>query len=319
MRVDEPIRVGEVELSGRIVFPPMATEGSRDGRPSQALVEHYREIAANPHVALVVTEHAYVHPSGKASPGQLSVAHDDDADGLAALADAIHAARAGVRAFAQISHAGANTRPEWTGGPLLAPSGVGRQVRALSEEGIAQVVRWFADAARRVREAGFDGVEVHSAHGYLLNEFLSPLANSRTDAYGADSLENRTRIHRAVLAAVREAVGPCFPVAVRLGAADYLPCGTTIAEGAQAARLLEAAGADLVDVSGGMCGMQRPGHREAGYFADASTAVRRAVSVPVITTGGVGTLRDAEGLLARGAGDLVGVGRALWRNPRWEA
>lgn len=317
MLVEEPIKIGTTQLSGRIAFPPMATGASTaDGKVTEAIVEHYREVAANPDVSLVITEHAYVHASGKASPGQLSVASDDDIPGLRQLANAVHATRSDVRLFAQISHAGLNTRTAWTGERLLGPTGNGLNSRMLAADGIHEVERWFAEAARRVQEAGFDGVEIHSAHGYLLNEFLSPLANGRHDEYGRQSVENRMRLATETLAAVRAAVGPDFPLAIRLGACDYQRGGTTVEDGAVAARLAEQAGANLIDVSGGMCGPQRPGHREPGYFADAAAAVKAAVRVPVMVTGGVRSAHQAEELLERGVADVIGIGRALYRRAR---
>lgn len=316
MLVAEHIRIGGVELAGRIAFPSMATGASSpDGKVTQALIDHYVEVAANPNLALVITEHAYVHPSGKASPGQLSVSRDEDVPGLRTLAEAVHGVRPNIRLFAQISHAGLNTRKAWTHERLLGPTGNGLTSQMLDAEGIREVERWFADAARRVREAGFDGVEIHAAHGYLLNEFLSPLANGRQDAYGRQTVENRMRLATETLAAVRAAAGPNFPMAIRLGACDYQQGGTTVEDGAKAAQLAERAGADLIDVSGGMCGPQRQGHSEPGYFADASSAVRAAVDVPVLVTGGIRTKDQAEELLERGAADIIGIGRALYRRP----
>lgn len=316
MLVDQPIRIGNIEIAGRIVFPPMATGASApDGKVTQAVVDHYAQVAANPNVSLVITEHAYVHQSGKASPGQLSVSRDEDVTGLRQLAKAVHEVRPDIRLFAQISHAGLNTRTAWTGERLLGPTGNGLNSLMVDVEGIREVEQWFADAARRVQEAGFDGVEIHAAHGYLLNEFLSPLANGRHDAYGPKSVEDRMRLATETLIAVRVAVGTDFPVAIRLGACDYQRGGTTVEDGAKAARLAERAGADLIDVSGGMCGPQRRGHREPGYFADASSAVRAAVHVPVLVTGGVRSKDQAEALLEQGAADLIGIGRALYRRP----
>lgn len=316
--VDDRLRVGGVELEGRIALPPMETKRRPRGLTGEALVEHYRAIAANPHVALVIVEHAYVHESGKASPGQLSIARVEDIPGLARLAEAVHGADPQAKAFVQISHAGLHTSPAVTGSALLAPTGDGLESQTLSVADIAQVVAWFADAAGRAQEAGFDGVEVHSAHGYLLNEFYSPLANRRDDAYGAQSVASRVRIHVEMLAAIREVVGDGYPVAVRLGASDYVDGGSTIADGIEAAALLGQAGADLIDVSGGMRGFMWGMRHEPGWFADASAPIRERVSVPVMVTGGVHRLKQAQALLDEGAADIIGIGRALYNNPRWE-
>ena len=174
----------------------------------------------------------------------------------------------------------------------------------------------YADAARRAMEAGFDGVEIHSAHSYLLNQFYSPLTNLRTDAYGG-SLENRIRIIRACVRAVREAIGPDAVLAVRLGGSDYMEGGSTIADAVEAGRAFVADGVDLMDMSGGMCTFSIPGRNYAGFFRDMTEAVKAAVDVPVILTGGVWSAEKAEGLLQDGAADLIGVGRAMLKNPRW--
>lgn len=165
---------------------------------------------------------------------------------------------------------------------------------------IHEVTAWFAQAALRAKQAGFDGVEIHSAHGYLLNQFFSPLANHREDEYGAQSVENRVRFHREVLKAVREAVGSDFPVAIRLGGCDYQAGGSTVEDCVEACKIFAQSGADLLDLTGGMNGFVRPGHNEAGYFRDMSVPVRQAVHIPVLLTGGVTTLDQARKLLADG-------------------
>ena len=161
-------------------------------------------------------------------------------------------------------------------------------------------------------------MEIHCAHGYLLNQFYSPLTNKRSDDYGG-SLENRLRFTLETVACVRGAVGGKIPIAVRLGGADYLPGGSKEEDAVEACKLLEAAGVDLLDLSGGMCFYMRPGHLEAGYFASMSAKVKSAVSVPVLITGGVKKVADAEALLADGKADLIGVGRALLKDAAWRA
>jgi 2,4-dienoyl-CoA reductase-like NADH-dependent reductase (Old Yellow Enzyme family) len=150
----------------------------------------------------------------------------------------------------------------------------------------------------------------------LLNEFYSPLHNTREDAYGG-SLENRTRIHREVLAAGRQAVGPVFIVGVRLGGCDYEEGGATIDDAVATACMLEAAGASYISVSGGWHAWRRPGHTEPGWFADQARAVKAAVTIPVITAGGVTTPNEAERLLQDAICDIVALGRPLLKNPSW--
>ena len=318
--LNTPVRIGGIELKNRIVMPPMATEKSEGGGVSEALCRYYDEKTRNGAIGLVITEHCFVRPDGKASPRQLSIASDADVGGLSRLAAAIHAN--GAKAFAQISHAGAAAKAEVTGCPPIGPSAVpsprapGSAPREMDVAEIREIVSAFAQAAARAKRAGFDGVEIHSAHGYLLDQFYSPLTNHRGDEYGG-SLENRLRIHREVLAAVREAAGADFPVALRLGACDYMDGGATAEDGARAAVLLERAGVDLLDVSGGFCGYVNPNCREQGYFRELTEAMKREVSLPVVLTGGIVDPAAAERLLEEGAADLIGVGRAILKDSHW--
>ena len=320
MELQKPLQSGLIRLKSRLVIPPMATQSSDWGIPGEETIGHYKRLARNPLAGLLITEHSYVTPQGRADPYQLSMASDDVISAQHELTDAVHAVNPEIKVFAQISHAGANTSPQVTGEDLVSASPMesrdGRS-RALTVPEIREIEGKFAAAARRVKEAGYDGVEIHSAHGYLLNQFYSPLTNDRDDEYGPQSLENRLRFLTETIAAVHQAVGEDFPIAVRLGGSDYRPGGSTLADAAGAAQLLERAGIDLLDLSGGLGMFMRPGHREAGWFSDMSRAVKERVSLPVILTGGVQTPAEAETLLNQGAADLIGVGRAMLRNPAW--
>ena len=321
----QSLPVGSLILRNRLVMPPMATEKSEgEGRVSQALLNYYDEKTKSGYFGLVVTEHSYICEEGKASVHQVSFARDEDVPGLAKLAEVIH--RNGSRAIAQINHAGGKAICALNGAALApAPSampytttrGEAVQARTLTQEEIDAVVSAFAAAARRAKDAGFDGVEVHSAHGYLLGQFYSPLTNKRTDQYSGATVEGRTRLHCQVVAAVRKAVGPDFPIAVRLGACDYLEGGNTVEDAVAAAKILEAAGVDLLDISGGLCGYRGSGSKEEGYFGEEAAAIRSAVGIPVILTGGVRTPEGAERLLEEGKADLVGVGRAVLKDSTW--
>ncbi len=320
------IKIGTMELRGRIVMPPLGTyKCTDDGKVTDEIVEYYAARAKNPQVSMIITEHSYIAQQGKARPRQLSVSSDEDLEGLTRLVNAIH--EGGAKVMCQLNHAGSASPSELTGEKAVAPSpvilptnpkaGDDTPPAELTEEQIAQIVRWFAEAAVRAKKAGYDAVEIHSAHGYLLNQFYSPLTNFRTDGYGG-RLDDRLRIHRETIAAVREAVGPAYPVAVRLGGCDYREGGSTIEDCVRAAVLFEELGIDLIDLSGGMCRYTIPGRTEPGYFRDMSEAVKAAVKVPVLLTGGVKTLKDAETLLAENAADLIGVGRELFKNAEWE-
>lgn len=179
----------------------------------------------------------------------------------------------------------------------------------MTREQIAQVVKDFAAAARRVKAAGFDGVEIHSAHGYLLDQFYSPLTNKRDDEYGAQTMEGRLRLHREIIEAVRAEVGQDYLVAPQTGRRDYKEGGATIDDSVQACLLLESYGVDLLDISGGMNGYMIPGRTEAGYFSEMTERIKEKVNVPVILTGGITDIESAENLLAAGKADLIGRGQ----------
>lgn len=323
--LNQPITINHLTLNNRLVMPPMATAKSTpEGKFSEALGEYYKDRAKGGYIGLIITEHSYISQQGKASNGQLSIACDSDIEGLANLVKA--AQTDGTKVMAQINHAGSAASADITGLEPAAPSPVKHPRSAnadsalpheLSEAEIAQIVQQFADAALRAKKAGFDGVEIHGSHGYLLNQFYSPLTNHRTDRYSAASVENRVRIHLEVIAAVRKAVGDDYPVALRFGGCDYTAGGSTIEDSKKACLLFEQAGIDLLDISGGMYGYMVSDCKEPGYFQDMSSAIKQAVSVPVILTGGIQTAQEAELLLERSAADLIGVGRAMLKNARW--
>lgn len=322
----QPITAAGLRLKNRLVMPPMATEKSEgEGKVSPALLDYYREKTAGGHIGLVITEHSYIAKEGQASVGQVSFSRDDDVEGLARLVDVIHGN--GSPVIAQINHAGGKSIAALAGGTAPAPSaqpyvttrGEDVQAHEMTQAEIDVVIGDFAAAARRAKEAGFDGVEIHSAHGYLLNQFYSPLTNRRSDAYAGATIEGRTRLHVQVIAAVREAVGADYLVALRLGACDYAEGGSTIDDAVAACRIFENAGIDLIDVSGGLCGYRGSGSKEEGYFGRDSAAIRVAVSVPVIVTGGVRTAAGAERVLTQGQADLVGVGRSILKDSQWAA
>lgn len=317
-----PVAVGNLTLKNRLVMPPMATaKADEEGRVTQAVCDYYQERARYGKIGLIITEHSYVSLQGKAHPGQTSLAEDADLVAWHHLTDIVHGE--GVKIFAQLSHAGTAATSAVTGQIPVGPSAIfhPKQTEELPQEMTAKQIhdlaQAFGAAARRARAASFDGVEIHSAHGYLLNQFYSPLFNRREDEYGPQSVENRTRFHREVLQAVRREVGNDYPVSVRLGGCDYQEGGSTLEDCVEACRILEQSGADLLHLTGGMYGFVRPGHGEPGYFRDMSLDVKAKANVPVLLTGGVTTPAQAEELLAQGCADLIGVGRAIFRNPHW--
>lgn len=325
MLLTEPLTINTVVVHNRLVLPPMATEKSiGEGEVSQALCDYYDEKTKGGYFGLVVTEHSYINKIGQASAGQVSLSKDEDIPGLRKLVEVIH--NNGSKVIAQINHAGGKAISALDGScTALAPTdmpytttrGEAVEAHSMTQAEIDQVVSDFAQAARRVKEAGYDGVEIHSAHGYLLNQFYSPLSNKRDDVYTGSTLEGRMRLHGEVIAAVREEVGPDFVVALRLGACDYQEGGSTVDDAVAAAKILELAGIDLLDISGGLCGYRGSGSKEPGYFGVESKAIREAVSIPVILTGGVRDGRATERLLEEGKADLIGVGRSVLKDSLW--
>ena len=316
MIFDTPIRIGQLDIPNRLVMPPMQTNKTDRGHVTAELVQYYRDRAVYSRPGIIITEHSCIAESGRAAEGQLSIASDAYIEEHRQLTDVIHAG--GSKAFVQLNHAGSNGIGESvSASPVTIPAKkLTRRPRELTADEIPEIEAQFAAAAARAVQTGYDGVEIHCAHGYLLNQFYSPMTNKRKDAYGG-SLENRLRFTLETAARVREAVGPSVPIAVRLGGADYLPGGSKEEDAAEGAVLLEAAGVDLIDLSGGMCFFFRPGHLEAGYFSSMSEKVKARVSVPVLLTGGVQHIADAEKLLDSGKADLIGVGRALLKDAHW--
>lgn len=316
----KPLDHGKLTLNNRLVMPPMATSKCEvDGKISKDILDYYDEKSRGGYISLIIVEHSFITQQGKASEGQMSIAEDSLVESLKELANIIH--KNGSKAVMQINHAGSAASKAVTGFDPVGPSAVanprkGNLPKELTKEEIKEIIKEFKAAALRVKEAGFDGVEIHSAHGYLLNQFFSPLTNHRTDEYGGDVLD-RIRIHLEVIKAVREVVGDDYPVLLRLGASDYMEGGSTIEHSKIAALEFEKAGVDMLDISGGFCGYTVPGVSGQGYFAPITEALKKVVSIPVILTGGITEAQAAEKLLSEGKADLIGVGRAIYKDSNW--
>lgn len=322
MFLKQTLQAGNLALKNRLVMPPMATrQPDEGGFVSQGLLDYYNEKTKDGCLSLVIIEHSFVSQAGKAHKSQLSAADDSKIQGLKKLSQLIH--QNGSKTVMQLNHAGSAAEQSVTGTEPVGPSPVqlpskkdAAVPKELSVEEIHTIVSQFASAALRVKEAGFDGVEIHSAHGYLLDQFLSPITNLRKDEYGGP-IENRVRIHLEVIKAVREAVGADFPILLRMGATDADENGLSEADAKQAAGLFEQAGVCLLDISGGMCRYQIPGVSGPGFFAPISKAIKQTVSVPVLVTGGITEPEQAETILQSGSADLVGVGRAILKDSSW--
>ncbi len=319
-----PVRIGSLDLANRFVRSATAESMARDdGTVTERQAALYRALAEG-EVGLIISGHAYVAPAGKAGPRQTAVYDDRFVPSLKAIPAAVRGASS--RVFLQIAHAGRQTKPKVCDCEPVAPSAVldpssGIVPRAMTDAEIRETIRAFIRAAERAREAGFDGVQVHAAHGYLLSEFLSPHTNRREDDWGG-SVENRSRALIEIVSGIKAACGADFPVVAKLNTTDFLPAGLAFEDAVAAARLIEAAGCDGIEASGGMTEAGRgsvwPGLRtedEEGYFVENAARIRKAVSIPVFGLGGFRTFAAMERAVRGGRVDLISLSRPLVRDP----
>lgn len=323
-----PGKIGTLTLKNRILKAPQSSGMSNmDGTVSERLVRYYRDQAAGG-AGCIVVEYAYVDDIGaKSAHCHLGISNNEHIPGLAWLAENIK--EMGAVPGIQIEHCG---RQKFLGTqPICAPSaipwpklwdqyGVQAVPHVLTVEEIQDIVHAFGDSALRAKEAGFELVEIHGAHGYLLTNFFSPHTNHRTDLYGG-SLENRMRIYVEIVRDVRKKVGPDFPVTIRLSGTDYEPDGFPIEDTIQLAKVLEQEGIDAFHISGGdhhtMIHQVSPMAMSVCHNTWAAEAVKKEVSVPVIASGSITLPEYAEDIIASGKGDFVGLGRPLWADPEW--
>jgi len=277
-------------------------------------------------VGLIITGMAFVKPEGKAAPWQLAVCGDEFIDGLAKMAGAIHGA--GGKVVLQLAHSGCYAPSALTGHEALGPSANDTdkfpQCREMTLQEIDQVVEAFGKAAGRAKKAGFDGVQFHAAHGYLLNQFLSPFFNKRTDNYGG-SIENRARLLLEAFKAVRNEVGKGYPVFVKINSEDFIKGGLTEDEMLQVCAMLENAGVDAIEMSGGTVyasgafscfrvGALDTPEKEV-YYKNAAARYKEKINVPLMLVGGIRSLEVSEKLVNDGLADYVSLCRPLIREP----
>ncbi|HET7340353.1 MAG TPA: FAD-dependent oxidoreductase, partial [Methylomirabilota bacterium] len=322
-RLFAPGRVGRLALRNRIIAAPMEKNlATTEGAVTRRYVEYCARRAAGG-AALILLESMYVDPLGQGHPCQLGIHDDALIPGYRRLADACH--RHGALVGAEIYFAGRETSATVTGRQPVAPSSVpcaaltaGDVPRALTVGEIHALVAKFAEAAARAVRAGFDVVEVHGAHGYLIGQFLSPYANRRDDEYGGDA-ERRLRFPLEVLAAVRGAIGPAVPMLYRLSADEHVPGGLDLDAVCEIVPRLQAAGVDLVDVSAGIyesaMWMVQPMEKAPGCLAPLSRAIRARLTIPVSVAGRITDASVAERILEAGDADFVTLGRALHADP----
>jgi 2,4-dienoyl-CoA reductase-like NADH-dependent reductase (Old Yellow Enzyme family) len=304
---------------------------SDDGACTQRLVDMMAELAAGG-VGLIISSHAYVSPEGQAGPWQLGIYHDELIPGLKDMTAAVHAN--GGKIVMQLAHAGYFAATKLTGQPALAPSNVDGFAdgprREMTIEDIQHTIEAFGVAAKRAKEAGFDGVQIHSAHGYLLSQFLSPAFNKRQDPYGGE-IRNRARILIDVLKSIRSAVGADFPVLIKMNCQDFIENGLALDDSLQAATILAQNGIDAIEISGGVLigGKLSPtrlgikNEDKEAYFRQETLAIRNRIDVPLILVGGNRSFQVAERLVDENTCDYIALSRPLIREPdlinRWKS
>jgi 2,4-dienoyl-CoA reductase-like NADH-dependent reductase (Old Yellow Enzyme family) len=308
----DSLEVKGLSLKNRIVMPPMQTQlASVGGAVTDALVHHY--VDRSNELGLVIVEHSYVVLSGLLNKKQVSISDDNLIFGLKKLSSSIHAKATPV--VIQLNHAGSQADEKITESQPLAPSR-SPGCRSLKIDELDSLVESFAMATQRAMKAGFDGVEIHGAHGFLLNQFYSPLTNRRRDRYGG-SLENRMRFPLEVIEKVKQQLGRRL-LLYRLGAVDLNPRGIKIEDSQKFATKLEDAGVDIIDVSGGLCG-SRPDslQNKQGFFIPQAQQIKKMVNIPVIGVGGIRDLKFANKVIQDGFVDLVAIGRKLLKDSTW--
>ena len=304
---------------------------SEEGAVTPALKELNADLARGG-VGLIISSHAFISREGQAGFKQLGMYDDSLLPGLAEMTAAVH--ENGSRIVAQLAHAGFHAAGKLTGKTPVAPSavkGLAKVPRQALEEGeIVDIVEAFAAAAVRARKAGFDGVQIHAAHGYLLSQFLSPIYNQRKDRFGGN-IENRARMLCMVLEAIRDRVGKDYPVLVKLNCGDFMDNGLVVQDAANVAELLAQGGIDAIEVSGGLfinpkMSPSRMGihsQEKEAYFQAEAGKFREKVEVPLILVGGNRSLPIAARIVLAGTADYISMSRPFIREPdlinRWKS
>jgi len=328
----EATEINGMQLSNR--FVRSATwEGvaADDGACTPQLIDMMAALAEGG-VGLIITSHAYVSPEGQAGPWQLGIYRDELVPGFESMTKAVH--DKGGKIVMQLAHAGYFAAAKLIGQTPMAPSAVAGFAkgprREMTAEDIRQMVSAYGAAARRAQQAGFDGVQIHSAHGYLLNQFLSPAFNQRNDQYGGD-ISNRARALIEVLQSVRSAVGQDYPVLVKMNCQDFIDNGLALEDSLQAGALLAQHGIDAIELSGGILtgGKLNPirmgikTQEKEAYFQQDASVFKKQIDVPLILVGGNRSFQVAERLVDDGVADYLSMARPFIREPdlinRWKS
>ena len=312
-----PAKIGSLELKNRCIMAPMsAALANPDGTVSDELIAYF-VARAKGGMGLIMTEYAFVQPNGRSSDHQISVAEDSMIPGLARLAEAVH--ENGAKICLQLQHGGRRSCVESTA-PSPIPFDKGHPTpRVLTTTEVYKLVDDFVAGAVRAKKAGYDMVEVHCAHGYLLNDFVSPRANRRVDEFGG-SMEGRARAAVMIIRGIKEACGADYPVSVRLSGEELVTDGNRKRDAAAMAQLFEEAGADLINVSCGVNGVGygiAPAAKETGHNVEAAEEIHRVVDCAVSVAGRINEPEYAGAILRAGKAEFVSFGRALFADPEF--
>lgn len=317
-----PMKIGKLEIKNRFVVPPMGTNyGTYEGMVTDQLVNYYATRAKGG-FGLLFTEVTAVAPNGKAILNEIGLWDDAQIPGMRRLVDAVHAAGAPI--FAQLHHAGRQTAPPYIFNEL--PVGASHipcpmlnvPVRELTSEEVWAMVDNYANAAKRAQEAGFDGVEVHGAHGYLVAQFMSPHANKRNDEWGGD-FDGRMKFPREIFRKIRQLCGEDYPLSFRFGYDEKVNGGRTLEESCAVARMAEEEGVDVLDISvmtyASLPYMSAAGAMPPGFNEFPTEVIKRTVSIPVIGVGRYNNMYVVEDMLKAGRADFVALGRESLADP----
>ncbi len=326
------LKIGALELENRIVIAPMCQYFADEGSATDWHLMHLGNLALSG-AGLLITEATAVSPEGRISPDDLGLYCDANEAALARVLSAIRT-YSPIPVVAQLAHAGRKGSSEspWAGGNQIPPDGPrgyhtvapsalphaeGEYTpHALDDAGLARIRGCFAEAAIRAARLGFDGIEIHMAHGYLLHQFLSPLANQRTDTYGG-SLENRMRFPVEIYDAVRQAFPADRPVWARISATDWVEGGWDIEGSIALAKVLEARGAAAIHVSSGGVSPLQKISLKPGYQVPFAEQIKAATALPTIAVGLITEAEQAEEIITSGKADAVALARAMLYDPRW--
>ncbi len=307
-------------MRNRVIVPPMASQtADESGFVTDRTIEHYRRLGRS-NAGLIFVEYSFIHQTGKGEANQLGADSDANVPGLKQIASALH--QSSAMAGLQLVHVGGKTSTDLTGTPLMGPSAIPVPVKGwepetpmpMTEDQIQNWTEWFVEAARRAAAAEFDFVELHAAHGYGLNQWLSPLTNKRKDSFGG-TIEGRSRLLLRIAEKIRGTY-PNILLSVRLPAQDHLDGGLTVDEMAWVVSQLESIGVDLIDVSSGIGGWRRPeGRSGQGYLVADASQLKAQTAVPVMGVGGIETGEFIDEILDAAQVDFAAVGRAILQDP----